>query len=172
MDNFFFPDEDEIVYQAYPNIRFNMPGLVGVLAHKDSDEFFRGDPCPCPSCPPSHPDQLLKRTAQIKGTVSFLLTFTKMCCTNCMYIESEPDKGDFQPVNMKPNQLLHFNGNECVHLNHMNITKDSRVSMDFRLITMSNYLNNKKNYFTQDNPNRKKLKLEIGSYYSTLDLKN
>ena len=41
-------------------------------------------------------------------------------------------------------ELLHFYGNRCVHLNIANTVAQTRVSIDFRCIALTDYLNHQK----------------------------
>ena len=77
----FYPDEHAVIVQAFPNIRFHMPGTVTVPRHRDSDATHNRTP---------HP----------KGVRNFLYALTRMEGTSSMYIESVPRKGDFQPLEM------------------------------------------------------------------------
>ena len=77
----FYPEEHAVIVQAFPNVRFHMPGTTTVPRHKDSD---------------AAPD----RTPHPKGVRNFLFTLTRMEGTSSMYIESAPRRGDFKPVKM------------------------------------------------------------------------
>jgi perosamine synthetase len=149
----FFPDEHAVVVQAFPNIRFHMPGTQTVPKHTDSDTEENRTP---------HP----------RGTRNFLFTFTRMSGTNAMHIESGPGEGDFQPIDMEANELLLFNGLDCAHLNYINTTGKTRVSLDFRLIAMSDYLaNNDPSVVTRPNPLRQASNLKLGSFYMLMQVK-
>jgi perosamine synthetase len=149
----FLPDAHAVVVQAFPNIRFHMPGTVTVPKHRDSDTSDNRTP---------HP----------RGVCNFLLTLTKMSGTNAMYIESSPDKGDFGPVQMEENELFKFNGLDCAHLNHVNTTGKTRVSLDFRFITMRDYLTfNDASVVTRPNPLREASQFRLGSFYKLLQIK-
>jgi hypothetical protein len=70
---------------------------------------------------------------------NFILAITELWDSNSVYIESEPQKGDFAPLQLARNQYAMFNGNKCRHYNRTNISGQSRVSIDFRIIPFSKY---------------------------------
>lgn len=150
-----FPHEHWMVIQTMPNIRFHMPDTICVPPHRDIDE---GE----------------FRTAHPEGEHNFLLTCTQMQDTNAMYIESSPQKADYKLLSMSENHLLHFNGNKCVHGNRINQTDKTRVSIDFRAITlenMSRYKNNGIVRTTQSRDYRDNIPLDMGGYYEIVRLK-
>ena len=72
----FFPNEEVLIYQSYPSIRFQFENSIAVPPHCDSDSIG------------NHP----------LGEKNFIIPITKMENTNSLYIESTPGKGDFEPV--------------------------------------------------------------------------
>lgn len=105
-----------IVYQKYPTFRVQLPNNLSVGGwHKDSDY--------------NHPP----------GEINFKVSFTNARETSAMWIESEPGKQDFIPMNMSPGEIVSFNGNECIHGNKVNKTGRSRVDFDFRVIPYNKY---------------------------------
>ena len=149
-----FPEEENMVIQRMPNIRFHMPGTVCVPPHRDMDE---GE----------------NRTAHPEHERNFLLTLTQAFDTNSMYIESVPRKGDFEIIQMDANSLLHFHGNKCIHGNHINNTTKTRVSIDFRMIRPAHMLEYTQlgiQRSTRRNQNRGTIKLDINGYYKFIRL--
>ena len=67
--------------------------------------------------------------------------------------------------------IFYFNGNKCIHKNESNTEKKLRISFDFRIILLKDYLN----YLTNDNitftnPRDKNslrvpVKMTVGGYY-------
>ena len=111
-------NEKKIIYQKFPTFRVHLPGNKVISTwHRDGDELHK------------HP----------KGEINFILPLTKSYDTNTVWVESEPEKLDFHPVNMKYGEFLMFNGNECIHGNKLNRTGKTRVSFDFRVIPGSEY---------------------------------
>ena len=115
---YFFPNEQYMIFQCFPSIRFQFMKSVAVPPHKDSDYLS------------NHPF----------GEKNFLLPITEMSNTNSIYIESTPDKKDFKSVHLKPGELYYFNGNMCTHYNEPNEENKLRISLDFRVMEYENYI--------------------------------
>lgn len=64
-----------------------------------------------------------------------------------------------------PLELLQFNGNQCVHMNANNETGRTRVSLDFRCISLHDFYLHQKNFATRHNDLREVYALVPGSYY-------
>lgn len=145
----FYPDQEWIIYQSFPSIRFQFINNMTVPPHYDSDDVGR------------HP----------LGERNFLIPITSMYNTNRLFIESHPGSSDFEGMTMEYGNLLVFNGNRCTHFNKVNIEPTLRISLDFRIIHHSDYLTYLKNgQITQTNPrdpdkNREPVKMVIGGYY-------
>lgn len=147
----FFPDESVLIYQSFPSIRFQFTGNTCVPPHCDSDDVGR------------HPD----------GERNFLLPITKMSGSTRLFIESEPKKSDYQGVDMEYGNILSFNGNKCIHYNTVNTESYMRVSFDFRVITLANYMKYlHKNDIAHTNPrdkeSRKPVSMIVGGYYQCM----
>jgi hypothetical protein len=109
---------EEFIFQKWPTLRIHAPNNWATPEyHRDSQEGY------------NHP----------KGEMNFILPFT--CCydTNTVWTESESDRGDFLPIEMKWGELIGFNGGECRHGNKINKTPVTRVTWDFRLLPLSKY---------------------------------
>ena len=79
--------------------------------------------------------------------------------TNSIYIESEAGKKDFKSIELNPGELFHFNGNKCTHYNEKNKENKLRISLDFRIILLNDYINYINNYdFKKTNPRDIELK--------------
>lgn len=142
-----FPSESIFIYQSFPSIRIQYFNNVVIPPHCDSDSIGK------------HPI----------GEKNFLLPITKMYGTNRMFIESEPDKGDFQGIDLEYGELLYFNGNRCIHYNEKNIERDIRISLDFRVILLEDYKKYIQNNITYTNPRdgRIPILMTIGGYYQS-----
>jgi len=114
----FFPDEEIIIYQSYPSVRFQFMESVTIPPHKDSDSLS------------NHP----------LGEKNFIIPITEMKDTNTIQIESKPDTKDFKAVHLEPGDLFYFNGNTCTHYNQKNKEGKLRISLDFRVILKQDYL--------------------------------
>ncbi len=125
------------IYQHRPSFRVQLPGSLAV------GEFHR-------DCDYNHPP----------GEVNFMVPLTPAVDTSAMWIESEPDKGDYRPVNLLYGEVARFDGNRCRHGNKVNATRRTRVSFDFRLLSIGD--------FQRSDPKRSLgagLPFTIGGYY-------
>tara|TARA_B100002019_G_scaffold135269_1_gene116623 strand:- start:19701 stop:20366 length:666 start_codon:yes stop_codon:yes gene_type:complete len=135
---------DEFVYQAFPTVRFHIPGDQAIhYWHYDSDEDHR------------HPE----------GEINFQVALTNIHDTQAMWIESVPGLGDYSPMNMSYGEYYVFNGNKCTHGNKCNETNKTRVSFDFRILPLKKYEN-----YLKSNTNKSSATMDrkfiVGSYYS------
>ena len=106
-------EDDELIYQKTPGIRFNRPGAKAVYRwHSDGDSHHK------------HP----------LGELNVFLPLTKSFDTNTVWVESLPGLGDFAPVNLEYGQFLLGYLNQCRHGNKDNETNKTRVSFDFRVM--------------------------------------
>jgi perosamine synthetase len=146
----FFPHEKALIYQSFPSIRFQFVGNKCVPKHYDSDNIG------------NHP----------LGERNFLLPITAMKGTTCLFLESEPGKGDFQGMTMDYGDLLFFNGNTCTHYNEVNVEGYMRISFDFRVLTLSDYMVYiMRDGVTQTNPrdaSRTPVRMIVGGYYQCM----
>jgi perosamine synthetase len=145
----FFPNEKALIYQSFPSVRFQFLNNVTVPPHCDSDELGK------------HP----------LGEKNFLLPITTMFGTNRLFIESEPNKGDFQGIDVEYGDLFYFNGNRCIHYNEKNIENKIRISLDFRVMLPEDYrrylLSNQITITNPRDPEKKRIptKMIVGGYY-------
>lgn len=132
--------EDEVLYQRFPTFRVHQPNNVGTFGwHKDSD--YNHSPC----------------------EVNYFLPMTKGYDTNTVWHESQPGKKDYAPMVVEYGDIMEWDGANCEHGTKMNETEDTRISFDFRILPMSDYLKHKpKNSIT------KNTKFEIGGYFGVL----
>ena len=152
----FYPDEKYILYQSFPSIRIQYPQSVAVPPHKDSDSLS------------NHPI----------GEKNFLIPITEMKNTNSVYVESKPDKKDFQSIHLEPGDVFYFNGNLCTHYNERNIENKLRISLDFRIMLLEDYHKYIKNWnldIVSSNPRdilkkRDPTKMIAGGYYQITHL--
>lgn len=145
----FYKDQEWIIYQSFPSVRFQFINNMAVPPHYDSDDVGR------------HP----------LGERNFLIPITSMYNTNRLFIESYPGSSDIEGMTMNYGDLLLFNGNRCTHFNKVNVESTLRISLDFRVIHHSDYITYLKNgQITQTNPrdpdkSREPIKMVIGGYY-------
>jgi hypothetical protein len=137
--------EDEILYQKFPSFRIQLPNNKAVCSwHSDGDKDNK------------HPN----------GEINFIIPLTDCYDTNTVWTESEPNKKDYHPINMKYGELLRFNGNKCSHGNKVNKTNVTRVSMDFRILPKNKY---DENYEVKTSSTKQKY--IIGGYYELMSSK-
>lgn len=117
---------EKIVYQAIPTFRICLPNNIAVGEYH-KDKKYRDE------------DWALK----VKE-YNFFLPFTDAFATNTIWVESEEDKGDFAPMECKYGECIQWDGSNLTHGNELNITGKTRVSIDFRVMTESNYIPNEK----------------------------
>ena len=133
------------LYQSFPSFRVHIPNDQAVHKwHYDSDEDHR------------HPE----------WEINFQIALTKMWGSNAMWLESIPDLGDFKPIEMEVGEFCIFNGNKCMHGNKLNKTRQTRVSMDFRVLPYEKY--NESECLESVTANRKFVK---GDYYKLYEKK-
>ena len=138
--------DERIVYQAIPTFRVMYPDNIAVGEfHKD--KWYRDE------------DWSLK----VKED-NFYVPFTDAFDTNTVWVESEEDKGDFEPINCMYGELVKWDGSNLTHGNKINKTGLTRVSMDFRIIKYSNYQPSSHGSINT------KTKFKIGDYYKVTEL--
>lgn len=135
--NMIFEGQDDVLYQSFPTFRVHLPKNVAVGAFHNDAEF-------------GHP----------AGEINCIIPLTNSDGTASVWVESESGKKDFQPIPLNEGQLIIFNGNTLTHGNKMNLTDQTRVSMDFRLLQALKYdESNLSESITQ------KTKFKEGAYY-------
>jgi len=133
--------QDKIVVQAKPTFRICYPGNKAVGEyHKDRD--YRNI------------DWALK-----VRELNFFLPFTNAFDTNTIWVESEEDKKDFAPMNCQYGEFIQWDGSNLSHGNKINMTGQTRISIDFRVIEYKNYIPSN---HTSINSNKE---FKIGDYY-------
>jgi perosamine synthetase len=144
-----FSSDNILIYQSFPSIRIQFINNITVPPHYDSDEIGQ------------HP----------LGEKNFLLPITEMVRSKRLFIESEPGMKDFQGIDLEYGDLFYFNGNKCTHYNETNIEDTIRISLDFRVILLKDYMNYmNQGQITTTNPRdpdkiRVPVKMIIGGYY-------
>eukprot|EP00962_Isochrysis_galbana_P053602 scaffold25052_cov110-Isochrysis_galbana.AAC.5 len=101
----------ELLYQARPIFRVLLPEHLAV-GPRHRDAAYHSQP----------------------NEINYWLPFTDAHDTNSLQVESEPGAGDFAPITCGYGGVYRFYGNGCEHLNELNLTGATRVSLDFRVI--------------------------------------
>jgi len=94
--------------------------------------------------------------------LNFWMPFTDTNDLNCVWFESEEDKGDFRPYNVNYGEILVFDGANLNHGNQKNDSGFTRVSVDFRLVDPQKFKPN------QEGSINMKTKFDIGGYFEKL----
>lgn len=130
---------EQVLYQRIPNLRVHLPGNVAVGEfHRDSD-YHHGS-----------------------GEINIWTPLTRAWDSNTVWIESEPNKGDFSAIPMDYGQFLVFDGANLRHGNHPNKTGVTRVSLDFRVLPRSAYRPR------DDRSVNQQMRFTIGEYFEVL----
>lgn len=131
---------DEIIYQKIPTFRVHLGN--GNLAvgewHKD-------------------------RTYNHGTTeVNFWLPFTDTNEENSVWMESKEDKRDFKPYTVNYGEILVFDGANLTHGNKENYSDRTRVSIDFRLVSVDKFKPNQEGSINMN------VKFDLGGYFNKL----
>jgi len=90
------------------------------------------------------------------GEVNFFLPVNEHTYgTNSLYVEGEANRGDFKPFELSYGEMMVWNGNSCRHCSPRNISEETRISFDFRVIPGSRWVE----------PPKKKGYFQLGGYY-------
>jgi len=132
-----FTDMD-VVYQAKPTFRVHAPNNIAVAKW--------------------HKDKAYNHSA---SEVNIFLPLTRAFDTNTIWAESEEDKADYNPMEAEVGEYYVWNGANLMHGNKENKTGVSRVSLDFRVISLENF-----DY--SGNSVTTKVPMKLGHYWSKL----
>jgi len=135
---------EEIVYQKIPTFRVHLPNNVSVGEfHKD--KHYRDE-----------------KWANEVQELNYFLPLTNAYGTNTIWAETEEDKGDFKEIRAEYGECIEWNASKLTHGNKQNITRNTRVSFDFRVIPISRY--RESDHLTINT----KIPFGIGGYYEVL----
>ena len=125
----------EWAIQRYPTIRFHFPNNISVFEfHRDSNYL--------------HPI----------GEINCFYALNECINSSALHVEKNLGFEDYVPLNLKPGEYAILNTSIYKHGDFMNLTKKTRVSMDFRFIP-NIFLNNDESSLT------KKIKFTSDSYF-------
>jgi len=94
--------------------------------------------------------------------INFYLPFTDTYDTNTIWYETKENLGDYSPMCCNYGELVQWDGTNLSHGNKINITEDTRISIDFRITTESYFYNN-----TKKSKNTKTV-FAVGGYYNII----
>jgi hypothetical protein len=136
---------ESIIYQAIPTFRVCYPNNIAVGEfHKD--KHYRN-----------------QSWAEKVNELNYFLPITDAFDTNTIWAESKEDKGDFQPINCNYGEFIQWDGSNLMHGNKINKTNKCRISIDFRVIKSSKYIES--DHLTINT----KIKFGIGGYYKVCE---
>jgi ectoine hydroxylase-related dioxygenase (phytanoyl-CoA dioxygenase family) len=135
---------EQIVYQAIPTFRVAYPNNIAVGEFHKDKHYRNGE-----------------WAAKVKED-NFFLPFTNAFDTNTIWVESEEDKGDFNPMNCNYGECIQWDGCNLTHGNKINTTGKARVSVDFRVMEYSKYIPSEHESINT------KIKFQIGEYYKII----
>ena len=132
--------DKELLYQKFPTFRVHQPGNIGTFGwHKDSN--YNHSP----------------------KEINYYMPMTRGYDTNTIWHESEPGKQDFKPMTVEYGDIIEWDGANCEHGTKINETDNTRISFDFRMLTLEDYHKFKpKESLTQGT------KFDIGHYFDIL----
>lgn len=131
--------DEGLCVQRVPSFRVHYPGAIASREfHRDSD--YNHQP----------------------GTINYWLPLTEAFATNTFWVETEPDSGEFSPIEMVPGELLRFDALRLRHGSYANETGMSRVSLDFRVIPLSEHR------YSGLRSGASGIPLQLGGYYMLL----
>lgn len=107
---------EDFLYQAFPTFRVHLPSHVAVGAFHTDAEF-------------QHPE----------GEMNYILPLTDARDTASVWVETSIGSNYYHSMVMLHDHLIQFNGNQLRHGNHINLTNGTRVSLDFRILSISKY---------------------------------
>lgn len=131
---------EQLVYQKIPTFRVQLAENVAV------GDFHRD-----------------REYAHHREEINFLVALTDAWDTNTIWIESEEGKEDYHPINLKVGQVAMFDGANLKHGNKINDTGKTRVSVDFRVIPLSQYKETEGSSINMATP------MTIGGYFELLE---
>lgn len=113
------PDPQGIVVQCPPTLRCQLADAKLPTGRRHRDDEYEG-----------HQGE----------EINFWLPLTRVWGNNSLHVESTPGAGDFHPLNLDFGQFYRFHGGQCEHYTKANDTGSTRVSLDFRVIPRSLWL--------------------------------
>ena len=131
-------------YQKIPTFRVHLPGNIAVGEfHKD--KHYRN----------------VDWAEKVKET-NYYIPLTKAYDTNTIWAESVEDLKDFKPMDCDYGDCIEWDASNLMHGNKDNITSNTRVSFDFRVIPKSRYIES--DHLTINT----KIRFGIGGYYEVI----
>lgn len=132
---------EPVIYQKIPTFRIHLPNNVAVGEwHKDR-KYRNSD------------------WAQKVKEMNYYLPLTRAFASNTVWAESQEDKEDFKPMESDYGEVIEWDASNLTHGNKQNITGFTRVSVDFRVVPKTRYIDS--SHLTINT----KVPFSIGGYY-------
>ena len=147
-------NEKHLIYQRSPMLRFHVawPLEPDEVASYDNTIPPRNGKNPG-TLAGLHTDE---EYGHPPGEVNFFLPVTPHTHdTNSLYVEGDTMRGDFAPFELRYGEMMMWNGNTCRHCSPRNISNQTRISFDFRVIAGSDWID----------PPKEKGYFQLGEYY-------
>tara|TARA_Y100001937_G_scaffold21366_1_gene30110 strand:- start:1227 stop:1886 length:660 start_codon:yes stop_codon:yes gene_type:complete len=137
-------NNEEIVYQRIPTFRVHLAANLAVGEYHKDKQYRK------------------KEWAEAVKEINYFLPFTDTNQSNTIWAESEEDKEDFSPMILKYGECMEWDGSNLTHGNKLNDSDQTRVSVDFRVIRRSLYVDSECASINTNTPFR------IGGYYEVI----
>lgn len=110
-------EEEFVLFEHSPNLRIHAAGAKSLTSpHRDVDHMHS------------------------PWEVNFWVPLTPARDGASLWTESSPGRGDFHPFEVDYGQAVRFYGNQCMHFTKDNDTDGSRVSLDFRVVRLRDFM--------------------------------
>ena len=141
--------DEEILYEKNLNIKIHYQNNLSVFSYHKDKKYL-------PKLP-----GLEELYSLYSNEINFWLPLTDAYDTNTIWVESEEDKGDYFPINSFYGEIIQFDGANLMHGNKINLTQQTRVSFDFRILPRKLFFD-----FIKKNKENKDLIQYLVNYYS------
>jgi hypothetical protein len=148
------PKDNGIIYQTTPNIRISLPNSTAI-GRRGTD--------PSPGIIGLHCDADFHHPPE---EINVVIPLTPMFSTNSIYFEPYPNSmiepRRYNNLCLKSDEFFCGYLNKLLHYNRVNDTNQTRMSLDFRLIPLSKWVD-REQYSVSSHKS-----MQIGDYYSVL----
>merc|ERR1712183_415288 len=123
----------KLFYAAFPCVRIVPPGNNWTI--RPHADFMYGHPV---------------------GSINLWVPLTSASGSNTLFAELSPGGEDFAPLNLEYGELCRWYGTNCAHFTLPNISDQTRVSLDFRVVPEGAYCDTQSPY-------------TVGGYYAVCE---
>jgi hypothetical protein len=136
--------KEEIVYQTIPSFRIQLPNNLAV-GEWHRDRSYRN-----------------AEWAKHVQELNYFLPITSAVNTNTIWVESDEEAESYIPMNAEYGECIQWDASNRLHGNKENIENQTRISLDFRVIELKNYLPSVHGSINTDT------KFSVGGYYDVI----